>query len=340
MNEYEDFARCVEKFFMEYLVKERGTSHHTIRSYRDTFVLFITYMQDKEQVKAENLSFGHINRKMLVSFLNWLQDERRSSASTRNQRYAAIRSFFRFMIYEDPKHMSQWKDICTIRLKKDSKKSISYLSINAVKCLLGQVPKDTKHGRRDMILLALMYHTGARVQEIIDLTPESVRASKPYTIELLGKGAKRRIVPIEDGIMHLLVEYMAEQDLDSFTDRSRPLFSNCWGEKLTTTGVTYILQKYVSIAKIKNTELFPSVVSPHVLRHSRAMHLLQAGVNLIYIRDLLGHVSIQTTEIYARADSKLKREALEKAYEDIANPVIERTWEKDPKLKTFLKGLV
>ena len=91
---------------------------------RDTFVLFITYMQDKEQVKAENLSFGHINRKTLVSFLNWLQDERRSSASTRNQRYAAIRSFFRFMIYEDPKHMSQWKDICTIRLKKDSKKSI------------------------------------------------------------------------------------------------------------------------------------------------------------------------------------------------------------------------
>lgn len=117
MNEYEDFARCVEKFFMEYLVKERGTSHHTIRSYRDTLVLFITYMQDKEHVKAENLSFYHINRKTVIGFLNWLQDERRSSASTRNQRYAAIRSFFRFMICEDPKHMSQWKDICTIQLK-------------------------------------------------------------------------------------------------------------------------------------------------------------------------------------------------------------------------------
>ena len=178
MNEYEDFARCVEKFFMEYLVKERGTSHHTIRSYRDTLVLFITYMQNKEQVKAENLSFCHINRKTVIGFLNWLQDERRSSASTRNQRYAAIRSFFRFMIYEDPKHMSQWKDICTIRLKRASKKSISYLTIDAVKCLLEQITKDTKHGRRDMALLALMYHTGARVQEIIDLTPESVRTSK------------------------------------------------------------------------------------------------------------------------------------------------------------------
>lgn len=200
MNEYEDFARCVEKFFMEYLVKERGTSHHTIRSYRDTLVLFITYMQDKEHVKAENLSFYHINRKTVMGFLNWLQDERRSSASTRNQRYAAIRSFFRFMICEDPKHMSQWKDICTIRLKRASKKSISYLTIDAVKYLLEQIPKDTKHGRRDMTLLALMYHTGARVQEIIDLTPESVRTSKPYTVELLGKGTKRRIVPIEDGI--------------------------------------------------------------------------------------------------------------------------------------------
>lgn len=136
MNEYEDFARCVEKFFMEYLVKERGTSHHTIRSYRDTLVLFITYMQDKEHVKAENLSFYHINRKTVIGFLNWLQDERRSSASTRNQRYAAIRSFFRFMICEDPKHMSQWKDICTIRLKRASKKSISYLTIDAVKYLL------------------------------------------------------------------------------------------------------------------------------------------------------------------------------------------------------------
>ena len=103
MNEYEDFARCVEKFFMEYLVKERGTSHHTIRSYRDTLVLFITYMQDKEHVKAENLSFYHINRKTVMGFLNWLQDERRSSASTRNQRYAAIRSFFRFMICHNGK---------------------------------------------------------------------------------------------------------------------------------------------------------------------------------------------------------------------------------------------
>ncbi|WP_322100857.1 site-specific integrase [Alistipes putredinis] len=340
MNEYEDFARCVEKFFMEYLVKERGTSHHTIRSYRDTLVLFITYMQDKEHVKAENLSFYHINRKTVMGFLNWLHDERRSSASTRNQRYAAIRSFFRFMICEDPKHMSQWKDICTIRLKRASKKSISYLTIDAVKYLLEQIPKDTKHGRRDMTLLALMYHTGARVQEIIDLTPESVRTSKPYTVELLGKGTKRRIVPIEDGIMQLLMEYMEEQNLNSFSTRSRPLFSNCWGEKLTTTGMTYILQKYVSIAKIKNAELFPGVVSPHVLRHSRAMHLLQAGVNLIYIRDMLGHVSIQTTEIYAKADSKLKREALEKAYENIGTPTIEKSWEKDPKLKAFLKGLV
>lgn len=104
--------------------------------------------------------------------------------------------------------------------------------------------------------------------------------------------------------------------------------------------MTYILKKYVSIAKIKNAELFPGVVSPHVLRHSRAMHLLQAGVNLIYIRDILGHVSIQTTEIYARADSKLKREALEKAYENIGTPTIEKSWEKDPKLKAFLKGLI
>lgn len=340
MTSKKDFAEYIQDFFTKYLVNEVGASRQTVRSYRDTFSLFIGFLESVHHISPEKISLNEIDRNTFVDFLDWLQTIRGCSDATRNIRYTAIRSFYRYLMYEDPTRLAHWKSVLTIRFKKEEREMVNYLTVDGIKFLLEQIPTDTKSGRRNLTMLALMYATGARVQEIINLTPKAIRTAKPYVIELFGKGAKKRIVPLNDDIMKLLLDYLEENGLNYYEKSFTPLFYNTWGEHLTSAGITFILQKYAGQARILRPELIPDKISPHVLRHSKAMHLLQAGVNLIYIRDLLGHVSVQTTEIYARADSKSKREALGKAYVDIGisdNGV--SSWEKDPKLKAFLKSL-
>ena len=340
IEQYKNFARTLQAFFEEYLVKERNVSENTIRSYRDTFVLLLDFMNDIYHVSADKISFKDFNRDTIIKFLDWLQDNRKCSSNTRNQRYAAICSFFRYVTYIDPIHIAQWQSICSIKLKKGTKKAISYLTVEGIKCLLEQIPKETLSGRRDLTMLALLYNTGARVRELIDLTIASIRLDKPCIIELFGKGSKKRIVPISDEMAGLLKNYIEENGLNRPDKIHYPLFFNYWGEKLTNPGITYIIRKYAAMARAKNPTLIPEDISPHKFRHSRAMHLLQSGVNLIYIRDILGHVSIQTTEIYARTNPDIKAKVLEQAYADagLSQPNI-RSWENNPKLKSYLKGL-
>ncbi len=335
-----DFAKYLTKFFTEYLVGERGASSHTIRSYRDTFTLVLTYMDKVKHIAADRLTLTHFCRESVLDFLDWLQKERECTNSTRNQRLAALHSFFKYMQYEDVRHIGQWQSILSIKVKKQGKRSfINYLTVDGIKFLLKQIPVNTKEGRRNLALLALLYDSGARVHELIDLSPSSLNLNKPCYVTLLGKGNKKRIVPLQNEQIRLLVSYMNENHLDNLAYNQRPLFANNRGEKLTNSGVTYILNIYVNNARILKPDLIPEKISPHTLRHSKAMHLLQSGVNMVYIRDILGHVSIQTTEIYARADSKQKREALEAAYTNIipvqANEAI---WEKDSKLKEWLRN--
>ncbi|MFA5738670.1 MAG: tyrosine-type recombinase/integrase [Bacteroidales bacterium] len=335
-----DFAKYLTKFFTEYLVGERGASSHTIRSYSETFTLLLTYMDKVRHIAADRLTLTHFYRETVLDFLDWLQKERECTNSTRNQRLAALHSFFKYMQYEDAKLLDQWQNILSIKVKRPEKRSsVNYLTVEGIKFLLEQIPVNTKEGRRNLALLALLYDSGARVHEIINLSPSSLNMNKPCYITLLGKGNKKRIVPLQDEQVKLLVSYMKENRLDNPAYNQRPLFANNRGEKLTNSGVTYILNLYANNARILRPELIPEKISPHTLRHSKAMHLLQSGVNLIYIRDILGHVSVQTTEIYARADSKQKREALEAAYINIIpDHANEGIWEKDSKLREWLKN--
>lgn len=333
------FSNAVQTFFTTYLIRERGLSNNTIRSYRDTFVLLLTFFERNMHISADKLSLRDMTRTSLNAFLDWLESEQHCSVSTRNQRYAALRSFFKFMMYQDPANMETWKQICSIRAKKCESLSPSYLSVEALKSLLEQIETDTLSGRRNLAMISLLYNSGARVQELIDLTPRSLRLSGPCVIELMGKGSKKRIVPLDNAIVSLMERYMKDNHLDEPRNADKPLFSNSWGGKLTNPGVTYIINKYVAMARALHPDLYSGKITPHVFRHSRAMHLLQAGVNLVYIRDILGHVSIQTTEVYARADSKQKRMALEKAYESLGltEPDI-KSWERNPEIKEFLKS--
>lgn len=341
MKKSNNIAKYLSGFFEEYLSAERGVSPNTMRSYGATFASFLDFMKSIRKLEADKLTIEHVNRKNILGFLEWLQTNKESSISTRNQRLAAIHTFCKYMQYEDVTHLQQWQEVLGIKKKMSIRNSMNYLTLDAVKVLLEQIPINNKRSRRDLAILSLLYETGSRVQELIDLRPVDICLTKPCYVTLFGKGRKRRIVPIQDAQVAIIDKYMEENHLHEPRMNQRPLFQNNRGGKLTSAGVTYILKKYVAMARNYTEDLFPDKISPHTLRHSKAMHLLQAGLNLVYIRDILGHVSIQTTEIYARADSKQKREALEKAYVSIIpyTEIHKSSWEVDSELKTWLKNL-
>jgi site-specific recombinase XerD len=251
-------------------------------------------------------------------------------------RLAAIHSFYSYLQLESLDYLHECQKILSVKFKKSKKETMVYLSVDGIKLLLQQPDTTTQRGRRDLALLSLMYDTGSRVQEIIDLTPLSLRLNKPATVKIIGKGNKARLVPMLDAQVKHLIGYLKENRLNEPFANQYPLFYNSRKEKLTRAGINHIIGKYAKAARIEHPALVPDKISCHSLRHSKAMHLLQAGVNLVYIRDILGHVSVITTEIYAKADSKQKREALEKAYVNI-NPNEEAIWLRDENLITWLK---
>jgi site-specific recombinase XerD len=313
-----DFSKSLTDFLTKYLPAERGMSYNTIASYKMAFILLISFMQEQKELPAQKLMFKHLTKTCIEQFLNYLETVRKCSPSSRNARLAALHSFFSYVQYEYPEYLEECGRILSIKVKKTRRESIiNYLSIEGVKLLLEQPDLSTRKGVRDLAMLALIYDTGARVQEIIDLTPSSLRLDKPYTIKLIGKGTKARIVPLmEEEVVHLK-NYITRNNLLDSNRNLYPLFFNSRKEKLTRAGITHVLHHYANMARQKNAALIPNKISPHSLRHSRAMHLLQAGVNLVYIRDILGHESVTTTELYARVDSKQKREAIEKAFVNV-----------------------
>lgn len=334
------FSKYLTDFFTKYLCEEKGVSKHTLRSYGEAFSLLLTYFNDVKKIHADKIALCNITREEILMFLTWLETTRGCSVSTRNQRVASIHSFCKYVMYEDVTHLDQWNEILKIKFKKTIHTEMNYLSIEAVKILLELIPQDTREGRRDLALISLLYDSGARVQELCDLTPKSLHLISPEYITLFGKGSKSRNVPIQKELVAILKRYIEENHLDNPGMNMKALFFNKQGGHLTPAGVTYILNKYFERAKKNNPDLFPEKFSPHCMRHTKAMHLLRGGINLIYIRDILGHVQSSTTEVYARADSKQKREALEKAYSNVLPvPTSTASWDNDSELRNWLKGL-
>ncbi len=333
-----DFAYSLTTYLSKYLPNEVGASTNTIQSYRDTFSILLRYCVSEANIQVEKLTLNQLDRKMIEAFLSWIETERKCSVSTRNQRLAAIHAFFRFLQLEQPQALYQYQQILAIPMKKARKKSIGYLALDSIKKLLDMPEKTTKGGRRDLVLLSLIYESGARVQEIVDVRIADVRLNAPSTVKLTGKGNKTRIVPIMDPMAKLLEQYLKDNKLNVPQCNEYPLFRNNEGGKLSRSGISYILKKYFNEAKQFFPESFPDTISPHIMRHSKAMHLLQSGVNLIYIRDILGHVSIQTTEVYARTDSSTKRKALENAYTNTFSDELPE-WQKSADLLEWLKDL-
>ncbi len=331
-----DFARLLTEFFNNYLQKQRNVSPNTIKSYRDAFRLLLVYLQDKG-IKPEKVSMGTLSPELIQEFLAWLEVERKCSIASRNLRLNAIHSFFRYAQLDSPEALLNYQRIMAIPVKKKPSAIVSHLSPEGVRKLLEQPNRYTANGRRDLALLSTMYDSGARVQEIIDLTAKDFISGSSAVLVLTGKGSKTRRVPLMMNTAFILKQYVVENRLDAPHRMDWPLFTNHQHRKLTKEGVAYILKKYAAQASGISTDV-PERIHCHMLRHSKAVHLLQAGVNLIYIRDFLGHCDIKTTEVYAKADTETKRKALENAYPELVDPNLPN-WSDDTELMRWLSSL-
>ncbi|MFR9710794.1 site-specific integrase [Paenibacillus sp. MB22_1] len=331
-----DFAKALSQYLSAYLPGQRNVSPNTISSYRDTFKLFLTYCK-QSGLSIERLTFAQVDETLILAFLKWLEEERKNGISTRNQRLACVHAFFRYVQTEHPVGLVTYQKILAIPMKKAPKPIVNHLTPDALQLILAQPDLTTSGGRRDATLLSVLYDTGARVQELVDLRVRDVRLDPPPVLSLTGKGQKTRHVPLMSNTEAVLRQYMTENHLLQNGKQDRPLFCNRQRRKMTREGVAFILNKYVSLARTVSSAI-PEKVTPHVLRHTKAMHLLQAGVNLIYIRDLLGHVDIATTEVYARADTELKRKALEQAYPNMVSEGLPQ-WNQDEDLINWLSSL-
>lgn len=252
-----DFAKQLSRFLSEYLPHERNVSPNTLSAYRDAFVQYIDYMHTKKGVAVERLFLRHLTRQNVVGYLNWILDERNCSPATRNYRLAAIHAFVSFLQYNIIEQSEEWQKILSIKAMRTEKKALNYLSQDGIRLLLHQPDVTTWQGRRHLAMLSLMYDTGARVQEIADLTVDCVRIdSEPYTIRLFGKGRKARVVPmVKEQVNHLRL-YMEENHLDNSNMFGTPLFFNNRHEKLTREGVAYVLKTYADMAREVNPRLY------------------------------------------------------------------------------------
>jgi integrase/recombinase XerD len=333
-------GRALAKFFTDHLAGERAASPATVASYRDAIKLLLTWFKTAEHIPPEKLRLADIDRPRVLRFLNWLQAERGCSTTTRNQRLAVIKSFCRYTAIEQPDRLDQLTHVLAIRQKNTPAPNLGHLTGDAVKTLLAQPGTASARAVRDTVLLALAYDTAARVQELCDLNVADIRGSDPMTVAIRGKGSKIRYVPVMGPTARLVTDYLHHRDphpgLGADTD---PLFPGPNHSRMTRSGVAKLLTRHVRAVRKRDPSWAPGLpVTPHTLRRSKAMHLIQAGVNLIYIRDLLGHADVSSTEIYARADAETKRKAIESAYQPLTPDALP-DWTSDTSLIGWLDSL-
>jgi site-specific recombinase XerD len=306
-----DLSELVTAFFSSHLIGERNASQHTTHAYRDALKLFLSFAADWHKSRVNSLAIDDLTAKVVLAFLDSLENTRKNSVRTRNARLAAIHSFFRYVLDCDPAHAALCQRILVIPIKKAVRPSLGYLSDEEMETLLGQVDRSTSKGKRDYLLLALLYDTGTRIQEILDVTPADFHLANPAFVRVMGKGKKERLCPLLPQTARVVSRFLETERRQA--QESRPLLQNRRGEKLTRQGARYLLKHYLCHAAKIMPKLNRTRISLHTLRHTKAMHLLQSGVPIITIKDVLGHADVRSTEVYVQTDLEAKRKALEQA---------------------------
>lgn len=324
------FAKRLQEFLYDFSPESLGSSPNTLSSYCSAFRRYLLFREKHDNISADRLELADFTADSVDAFLNWIEQDCGCKTVTRNHRLASIHSFCYFLIRKEPRYINQMQQIIAIKPKKHASKTfVDYLTIEETSAIIRAIDQASSAAKRDAVLISLMYDSAARVQEIADLTVGDVRLLSKDTslVYLTGKGSKTRNVPLSTPTYELLTNYLKETGLYS-APAITPVFTNLRGEKLTRHGISYILKKYMRLAAKQCASLAKKTVSPHTLRHSKSMHLLHAGIDLIKIRDMLGHSSISTTEIYATTYDMDVATALRNAAG--ADAAVVPSWHKDP----------
>jgi site-specific recombinase XerD len=327
-------ASWLHLFFHEWLGQQRNCSRHTVLSYRDTWRLYLRFVAGRRDRPVSSLKLSDLTEGEVLAFLNDVEMQRRATIGTRNCRLAALRSFFRFVADREPLAAAQCATVLRIPMKKGPRPAVSYLDSEEVTAILGQPDRSTLEGQRDHALLALLYNTGARIQEALSLCPINVRLTSPAQVKLYGKGRKERICPLWPETADLLTALLRRNPR---TDHE-PLFVNRYGRPLGAAGVRFKLDAYVREAKKRLPSMRQKRISPHTFRHTAGVQMVAAGVDITVIRSMLGHVSLDTTNHYARANMETKRRAIE-LVDRSTRPSGPPRWKRNPNLLAWLDSL-
>lgn len=301
------------------------------------FTLLLRFGRDVRGISIERLMLSDVDLDFVEAFLKHLSEDRHCSIRTQNQRLAVLHAFFRYVQSEVPERILQCQKIMAMPLRRHAHKPVEHLSKEELTQLLAQPTSSTRAGRRDAVMLSVLYDTGTRVQELIDMNANDVRLSSPAQVRLVGKGRKVRIVPLMDATAKLVRDHMKEHGLDRPDRGHLPLFQNRQSGRLSRSGVRYLLQCHAESVR-PLVPGFTQKVRPHILRHTKGMHLLQSGVSLEIIRDFLGHVDVKTTNVYAKANLEMKRRALEKVADGVPLPSLP-SWQENKSLLQWLHSL-
>lgn len=325
-------GQALQRYFYQYLIDQRNLSSETISAYRDTFKLLIRFLEQRRDVQVDGLCVADLDAPCILAFLDDLERRRGNSPRSRNARLAAIRSFIRYTASAEPLLLSLAQRLLAIPVKRFERTVVEYLTREQMQSLLDAPDASTKVGLRDRVLLLLMYNTGARVSEITSLRIGDLHLESGSSVHIHGKGRKRRSLPLWRQTLRLLRQWIKEIDASP----EMPLVPNSRGVTMTRAGVAQRLRRAVAVAAAKDSSLLKCRVSPHTIRHTTAMHLLQSGVDLSVIAMWLGHESIQTTHQYLQADLESKRKTLAL----LKSPCLPRTRQvATNSLIQFLEGL-
>ena len=316
-----DLGRELVCFFDDFLPGQRGLSPHTIRSYRDTLVLWLQFTAREARRGVELLTIRDLTEERVARFLRHLETDRKNAIATRNARLGSLHVFARFLAARHPEQLGTLQRVIGLPFKHGARDApIEYLERAEMEALLKSIDRTTSLGRRDYALFALMFNTGARVQEVLNLRRRDLRLDAPCQVRLMGKGSKVRLCPLWPVTARLLRELITECTRCDPDPGSTLIFANARGSALTRYGVRYLLRRYAARAARLAPTLKGKSLHPHSIRHSTAIALLKAGVDFATISQWLGHAGLNTTMRYARADLDLKRQALSQVFPDALSP--------------------
>ena len=327
------FPQLMHAFFHDWLVQQRNVSHHTVLSYRDSWRLFLRFVASQKTKAVSKLGMDDLTTVEVLAFLKDVEQVRKSSIGTRNCRLAALHSFFKFVADREPLAAAQCAAVLAIPTKKARVTEVRDLDEDEISAILAQPDCSKLEGQRDHVLLAVLYNTGARIQEALDLSPQAIRWESPFQVRLFGKGRKERICPLWPETVELLKALLKRKP----RREDEPIFVNRYGNPLQASGVRFKLKQYAAAAGKKAPSLLSKRVSPHSFRHATAVSLVTAEVDVTVIRSWLGHESLNTTNIYARANVEAKRKALEKV--DGARSSKPPRWKREVQLLAWLDSL-